>query len=209
MISNILTIIIKNRKFRNEGGQEMKKIIISIFVVQMMLLFLTGCTKEKGLATGSLDGKYLDAVNADLKTFKNGDISEITECVFGVSGKSDTSDEGQDGIIAALFANAKVDVSTVNESAITYEIVSPNISNFFQDKADELLEIATTDELRNLFLEYAKNAPEKSYTVQLSYSITESGIDIDYEDSDFINAMTGGLLDAYADLYEQYLETEK
>lgn len=187
----------------------MKKTIISIFVVQMTLLFLTGCTKEKGLETGSLDGKYLDAVNADLQTFKSGNISEITECVFGVSDNSDTSDEGQNGIIADLFANAKVDVSTVDDSAITYEIASPDISNFFQDKADELLEVATTDELRNLLLEYAESTPERNYTVPLAYSITELGIDVEYDNPDFINAMTGGLLDAYADLYEKYLETEE
>ena len=46
----------------------------------------------------------------------------------------------------------------------------------------------------------------KAYTVTLSYEVENGDIDVAYDDAEFINAMTGGLLDAYAALYEQYLE---
>ena len=178
----------------------MKKISACILIAALMVLSMTGCKKDEALKI--LDRDHAVQVREDLKVFSDGDISAITERVFG-----QTSEKGSgDGIIADLFANADVEITSVDESSISYTIVSPDISDFFAVCADQLDAITTSEELGEAILKYAETAPEKEYTVTLLYVVEDGKIDISYDNADFINAMTGGLVEAYADLYDQYLE---
>lgn len=148
-------------------------------------------------------------IQNDLEVFSGGDISEITDRVFRQESENIVSAGSDKGVIADLFANADVQVASVTEETITYTIVSPDISDFFQAKAQELQTITTTEELRQALMDYAKTASAKEYTVTLPYTVSEEvGMEVTYDDPAFINAMTGGLLDAYAGLYNQYLEGE-
>lgn len=186
----------------------MKKKWGCLILVVVLLLSMPGCSAGKGNALTVLDKDHAAVVENDLEVFSKGNISEITQSVFGTTSDTAPSDDSGNGIISDLFANADTQVSSVDESTITYTIVSPDISDFFSTKAKELQEITTTEELRQALIDYAKTAPEKEYTVTLNYSISEAGIEVAYDDPEFINAMTGGLIDAYADLYDQYLERE-
>lgn len=163
----------------------------------------------KNDAIKGLDDNSIAVIQNDLEVFSDGDISEITERVFGEASDNTSSGDSDNGIIAILFTNADVQVSSVEKDTITYTIVSPDISNFFHVKLNELQTITTIEELQQAIIDYAKTAPQKEYTVTLPYTISEeSGIEVAYSNPDFINAMTGGLIDAYADLYNQYLEGE-
>lgn len=155
----------------------------------------------------NLNDKAEAVIQNDLKIFSNGNISEITERVFGEEVEKTLANDSENGIIAELFANAEVSVCSVEESAITYTIIAPDISDFFRANVDELQTITTTGELRQALIKYSTTVAKKEYTVTLPYAISaRAEIEISYDDPEFINAMTGGLLDAYADLYNQYLE---
>lgn len=186
----------------------MKRTIVLLMLVTAILLSMAGCTTDKGNSTNGLDKTQKAEVENDLEIFSDGNISEITTTIFGDSSDDVVTDDSSEGIIATLFANAEASVSATDESTITYTITAPDISDFFQAKEDELDAITTSEELGQAILEYAKTAPQKEYTVSLDYSTSETGIVVSYDDPEFINAMTGGLLDAYAALYEQYLEEE-
>lgn len=182
----------------------MKK-LTCVLIIALILLFISGCTTEKDNALKVLDKEHAETVQNDLEMFSDGNISGITERVFGVASDEISADDSNNGIIADLFANAEVQIASADESSISYTIVSPDISDFFTVYADQLDSITTSEELGEAILEYAKTAPTKEYTVTVPYSVEEDDIDVAYDDPDFINAMTGGLLDAYTALYDLYL----
>lgn len=181
----------------------MKK--LSRVLIIILLFTMSGCSKDKDGALKALDKDQVVAVQHDLEVFSDGNVSEITERIFGTESDEMSTNNSSNGIIADLFANAEVQITSTDESTISYTIVSPDISDFFTAYADQLDSITTSEELGHTILEYAKTAPAKQYTVTIPYSVAEDGINVSYNDPDFINAMTGGLLEAYSVLYDQYL----
>lgn len=161
--------------------------------------------RENPNGLDSLEEEHVAVIQEDLKVFTDGNISEITERVFGTTSGDSSVSESNNGIVADLFTNAKVQIASTDDSSINYEILSPDISDFFVVCADQIDTITTSEELGQAILEYAETAPVKEYAVSVPYSISGESINIAYNDPDFINAMTGGLLDAYMVLYEQYL----
>ena len=182
----------------------MKKLII-LLALMIMLLSMPACTTDKDNTLKVLEKDHAVAVQNDLEVFSDGDISGITERIFGVASDEISADDSNNGIIADLFANAEVQIASADESTISYTIVSPDISDFFTVYAEQLDSITTSEELGEAILEYAKTAPTEEYTVTVPYSVEDDAIDVSYDDPDFINAMTGGLLDAYTALYDLYL----
>ena len=182
----------------------MKKLGYAL-IMTLLVLSMVGCTINKDSTPKGLDDDYAAVVQKDLEVFSAGDISEITERIFGSGSDEISTENSNNGIIADLFSNAEVQISSSDESTISYTIVSPDISDFFTAYADQLDSITTSEELGQAILEYAKTAPTKEYTVTVLYSVEDDDIDVAYDDPDFINAMTGGLLDAYTALYELYL----
>lgn len=184
----------------------MKKKLTCLSLVLFIVLSISSCSRNQDNEIKPLGDNHVAEIENDVEVFSEGDISQITERVFG-SVSTETPGEGtNNGIIADLFANAEVQICSVDESTISYTIISPDISDFFTVCAEQLDSIRTSQELGQAILEYAKTAPQKEYTVTVYYSVEDNNIDVAYDNPDFINAMTGGLLDAYADLYNQYLE---
>ena len=182
----------------------MKKLSCVLTMI-LLLLTMSGCSKDKDGALKALDKDQAVALQHDLEVFSDGNISEITGCIFGTESDEISTNNSSNGIIADLFANAEVQIASTDESTISYTIVSPDISHFFTVYADQLDSITTSEELGQAILEYAKAAPKKEYTVTVPYTVEEDDIDVAYDDPVFINAMTGGLLDAYTALYDLYL----
>ena len=178
----------------------MKRIVWFLLAI-FLFVSVAACGTDKDEVSIAIGKHNAATVRNDLKVFSKGDISGITERVFG-SVPNETSEEG---IIVDLFANAEVQITSADESTITYTIVSPDISNFFTAYADQLDSITTSEELSQAILEYAKTAPTKEHIVTIPCSVEENDIDVAYDDPNFINAMTGGLLDAYSALYDMYL----
>ena len=185
----------------------MKKRILALLAV-ILVLSLAACSGKNSGPLKALDDEHAEKVTNDLEVFESGSISDISERIFHLPADAYTEGTSSDGIIADLFTKAKAKVSAVDETTVTYTIVSPDISDFFTACADELDAITTSEELGQAILAYAETAPQKEYTVSVSYTITEESIDVAYDNPDFINAMTGGLLDAYSALYDQYLDEQ-
>ena len=179
----------------------MMKRIVCILLAMLLLISVAACGTDMDEVAKTIGKNNAVSVRNDLEVFSKSDISGITDRIFGTV-PNETSEEG---IIADLFANAEAQIISADESTITYTIVSPDISNFFTEYANQLDSITTSEELGQAILEYAKTAPTKEYTVTVPYSVEEDDIVVAYNDPDFINAMTGGLLDAYSALYDLYL----
>lgn len=184
----------------------MKKIIFLIILGCVILLSFTGCKEQNELVKGKAQ------VIAD--AFTNNDMETINELIFGTSKISvddELSDiwgenyESRDGVLTYIFDLVTVEVKEITDSTVEYKIKAPDMSKVFVDmnaNADNLSE----DELLDYIKSYAKNAETKDTTVFLEYILVEDELILNYQDDEFVNAVTGGLLDAYKTLYSEMLE---
>lgn len=183
----------------------MKKIILSILMCGI-LVSLAGC------------GQQNEAVKTEAQViadaFTDGDMETINKTIFGINeveideGLSDIWGENaqsQDGVLAYIFDLVTVRVKKTTDSTIEYEIEAPDMSKAFIDmniNADNISE----DELLDYIKSYILNAGTKETTVSLEYILVDDEPIVNYQDEEFINAVTGGLLDAYKTLYLEMLE---
>ena len=183
----------------------MKKILLSILMCGI-LASLAGC------------GQQNEAVETEAQViadaFTNGDMETINKTILGINeieiddALSDIWGENaqsQDGVLAYIFDLVTVRVKKTTDSTIEYEIEAPDMSKVFVDvntNADNLSE----DELLDYIKNYAQNAETKDTTVSLEYILVDDEPILNYQNEEFINAVTGGLLDAYKTLYSEMLE---
>lgn len=181
----------------------MKKIFL-IILMPIVLLSFVGCGKQNELVEESAQ-KTVDA-------FANGDLKAINELVFGTE-VIDVDDElteiweedtpKQEGVLADIFNLVTVEVKKITKNTIEYKIEAPDMSNIFLDiDAENLSENEMAEQIRTCAL----NAKIKKTTVSLNYILVDGKPIINYQDADFINAVTGGLLDAYKTLYSEMME---
>lgn len=181
----------------------MKKIFL-IILMPIVLLGFVGCGKQNELVEESAQ-KTVDA-------FANGDLEAINELVFGTE-VIDVDDElteiweedipKQEGVLSDIFNLVTVEVKKITKNTIEYKIEAPDMSNIFLDIDTENL---SENEMAEQIRTYALNAKIKKTTVSLDYVLVDGEPIINYQDADFINAVTGGLLDAYKTLYSEMME---
>ncbi len=129
--------------------------------------------------------------------------SEEREAIAEILGESAPSGEG---ILNCIFARVSVSVQKATEQEIIYEIKAPNMRNIFHSLGEKAGSI-TEEELRQYFAEYAEKAELRTETVSLECAPTEGKLTVNYRDETFVNALTGGLLEAYQELYQEILDT--
>lgn len=148
--------------------------------------------------------------------FSNGDVEEINRLVFGIEktelnekirGLLEESDDenSQEGIIADLFSRSTVSVNKVGIDTIEFEILSPDMEKVFQNLPGDCTELSETD-LAEYINEYADKAEYKEYVVSVYYEKEGSEVVINFQNEKFINAVTGGMIDSYKQLYADAIE---
>ena len=178
----------------------MKKIIF-IFFICIMVFNFTGCDNNKEVEKEAKN--FVDV-------FNSGDMSSINEIIFGKEVQENEMMEEnknfQEGVIETIFGYVTLEFKGISKNNIEYEIEYPDMHNIFVDIPDSMSNISE-EELLKYISEYAKNATKETVTVSLEYSVQNNKeIIINYQNKEFINAMTGGFLDAYNNLYCQMLE---
>ena len=183
----------------------MKKIFLSILAC-VILTSLVSCGKQNE----TVEKEAQIVANA----FTDGDIETINKTIFGTNGieiDDELSDvwgedaQSREGILTHIFDLVTVKVKKTTDSTIEYKIEAPDMSKVFVDmnaNADDLSE----DELLDYIKNYAQNAETKDTTVSLEYILVDDEPILNYQDEEFINAVTGGFLDAYKTLYSEMLE---
>lgn len=182
----------------------MKKLLLIVMCVA--LVGITSCGKQNKVVE--------ENAQAVVDAFTNGDIATINEVVFGINNlvvDEEISDilgestESQEGILTHIFELVTVKVKKITDSKIEYEVEAPDMSNVFSDIGTNEENISQ-DELLDYIKHYAQNAKIKTTKVSLEYYIVDDEPVVKYQDESFINAVTGGLLDAYKTLYSEIME---
>lgn len=184
----------------------MKRLFLIVLVYVSLLTGLVGCGKQNKVVEENAQ-KVADA-------FADGDMATINKNIFGINEfevDEELSDmwgesiESQEGVLEHIFEHVTVKVKKTTESTIEYEINAPDMKNVFVDLNTNTANISE-DELLQQIKDYAKNAETTATTVSLEYIVVNDELIVDYQDEAFINAVTGGLLDAYKSLYEEMME---
>ncbi len=78
------------------------------------------------------------------------------------------------------------------------------MKNVFHDVENR--ENITEQDLLNYIIDYANNSEKIDTEISLEYTLIDNEPVINYKDEKFINAITGGLTDAYKTLYSEMME---
>lgn len=181
----------------------MQKRILTAILYTFIILALCGC------------GNSEVETFADKTTeiFTSGDIEEINSLVFGdVYLSTDSRLEGvfeddpaQNGLLTELFSRSTIDVKKVKKDTIQFTVSAPDMTAVFENLPDDAVRF-TENDLYEYIIKYASSAEMIEFSVEVQFSSENGEIMIKYRDEAFINALTGGLLDAYKNLYTEVLD---
>lgn len=182
-----------------------KKALLLVMVFTAIFCFVS-CKEHNKLV------KENAQVVAD--AFMDNDMETINKIIFqtdklevdeGLSGIWGESTQSKEGILTNIFGLVTVKVKKITDSTIEYEIEAPDMTNVLVD-IDTNIENLREEELLEYIKDYAKNAEIKTTTVSLEYVFADDEFFVNYQNEEFINAVTGGLLDAYKLLYSEVME---
>ncbi len=177
-----------------------------VIIVCVALSLLAGCGRKQNKIVEDNAQKVAEAFNET-------DMDAINETIFGpdevkaVGQNSDTQSEtekSREGVLESIFRHVTIEVKKTTDRTIEYEITAPEMRDVFAgldfDKTN-----MSSDELLQMIKDYAQNAEKRVETVSLSYSLYDGKPIVNYKEEAFINAITGGFLDAYKSLYAEMI----
>ena len=182
------------------------KVKVGLLVV-VICFCLVGCTKEEKAVKTMAEEVGI--------TIESGDMEDINDLIFGinesdvVSGMEEVlgtgeSDTAQQGILSDIFKRNKIKVNNVSEDIIEYQIEAPDLSEIFVEILNEKKDLSE-EQCLVYMREYIGKAELKKVTVTIPYTAEDKEIVIDYQNEEFINAITGGLLSVYRQLYQDMI----
>ena len=113
--------------------------------------------------------------------------------------------EREDGILGEIFKRTSMKVKSIKKDEIVYEIEAPNLRGIF----DELVECdidLSEKEFIECLKKYITQAEIKKVIVSVPYNIIDGEIKGNYQSEEFINAITGGLLEGYQEIYQKMIK---
>lgn len=146
-----------------------------------------------------------------VSTISDGDMEEVNQLIFHTNEltvdkelrSSEDKNQGQ-GILQVIFEQVQIRLMDVTKTSIQYEIKVPNMQHALQN-LETSQENITEEELKDYLEAYAKNAKPVTTKVKVPYEMKDENVYIHYQTEDFINALTGGLLRSYQQLYQESL----
>ncbi len=181
----------------------MKRYFAALLAILLCLTTLTGCLRRISVNPEE------DALEA-IGILTSGDAQDINELLFGDKDMELTDDplaelltlstgEGVGvNVLTELIAMSTVEVLSVEDDTIKYEITAPDMSGSFEEEYTQL-DSTDNEAVTDAIYDYADNADEVTTKVELGYETDDDKVVIDYN-KEFNNALVGGLVDGYEDL---------
>lgn len=180
----------------------MKKKIL-LFATFVFALSLIGCTYKK----------VENTANEVAEVFSSGDMESINHLVFGISGAemdSETKElleveEPQGGVMEVIFSHTKVFANKVKKDTVEFSIIAPDMEKVFEELPENSLEF-TEEDLLVYIKNYIDDTKAKKFLISVPYTVEGENVIIDYQNPEFLNAVSGGLFEAYKKLYFEALD---
>lgn len=182
----------------------MKKKKILALALSIMVIGISGC--------GNSDAKA--EAEEIVTAFEESDIKAVNQIIFDeydLNVDDELSEifggeEEKSGIISQIIELDNITMKKVSDSEIIYEIEAPDLTNVFEEIFADGNADMTEEELEQYIISYMQNADLVKNTVSVPYTLEDGEFCVNYKTTDFMNAIMGGLLDAYRSLYEEMLE---
>ena len=175
----------------------MKKLVVLLFVITVACI-VSSC------GNAEVKSKAEEAVTA----FDNKDLHAINQMIFNndpITDQGTDKAEDSESVIKHILSKVSLSVKSTSDTIVVFDIKSPDMSGVFDNYTGDVSELDST-ELYKYITEYSDNAETKVFTVELPVIKEDGAVKIDYQNRDFINAVTGGLLDEYNALYNSVLD---
>lgn len=181
----------------------MRRITIFFSIALICTILFSGCGNE------DIQKKAKQTVDA----FDTTDYNAINKLIFGteqhidsnLDGIFDVEDNDSDSILKHILKNVNLSVQSSSSEKVVFEVKAPNMENVFENFDYNIDDLQQSD-LSNYIIKYADKAEIKTFIAEVPVRQQEDSTVLDYKNSSFINAITGGLLDAYKQLYTSILE---
>ena len=148
-----------------------------------------------------------------VRAFNNNDMPKINDIIFnsnslniddniGATFEDNETKQSNKGVISIIFAETHIALVRVENNRFVYEVEAPDMNGVF----DNISSIQTQDELIKHIEKYAKDAKHKKSEVSVEFTEKDDSFIADYITEEFINAITGGLVDEYKGIFTQYMD---
>lgn len=189
---------------KRKTGKKKIWIVLIVLILAILLLGAYFLSKERKSVK-----EYAENV---VEIFQNGNKEKIDELVFGyqeLAMEDENQEEGEkEGILEKIFKNISIRVKRITGKEIQYEISSPDLSTFF-DTLEKENKMLSASEMESSLDKLIKEAQRKEYVVSIPYEKKNGKIIAAYRTEEFVNAITGGLLESYKEIYAKILEEWK
>lgn len=181
------------------------KALLKIFTISLVVaLFFSACGNEKSVKAEA--EKIVEAVeNKDVKALEmlilgTGDFAEDEALSdFFLESESDSN-----GVIAQIIEQDSIKVKKIEKETIVYEITAPQLSGMFEDAMKE--QGLSSENFEKYIYDYIAAADKIKIEVKVPYTYDDKIFEADYLTKDFINGITGNLINAYQGLVQKMLE---
>lgn len=181
--------------------------IVKGLVIIAICITLNGCGKE--------NREIKKSAEEVVTVIESGNIEEINDLIWGMDklgGSNELSDIvetekmeiKQEGILSEIFKRNTIKVVNISENIIEYEMETPDLQGIFDVILDGE-EMLDEEQLFSYMKEYITQAKIRKIIVEVPYIIQNGEIVIDYQNKEFIDGITGGLLSVYWRLYQEML----
>ena len=177
-----------------------KRIVLIVLILAILLLGVYFLSKERKSVK-----EYAENV---VEIFQNGNKEKIDKLVFGYQELAMEDENQKEGILEKIFKNISIKVKRITGKEIQYEISSPDLSTFFDTLEKENKRLSAS-EMESSLDKLIKETQRKEYVVSIPYEKKDGKIIANYRTEEFVNAITGGLLESYKEIYAKMLEEWK
>lgn len=185
---------------KRKTGKKKIWIVLIVLILAISLLGVYFLSKERKSVK-----EYAENV---VEIFQNGNKEKIDELVFGYQELAMEDENQKEGILEKIFKNISIKVKRITGEEIQYEISSPDLSTFFNMLEKENKRLSAT-EMESSLDKLIKETQRKEYVVSIPYEKKDGKIIANYRTEEFVNAITGGLLESYKEIYAKMLEELK
>jgi len=181
-------------------------IILSVIGVSLIVgIVITLIMINQG---SDLENKF----ERDVEVFESGDMDKINSLILQqpeipedmIPFLPENSNEGE-GLVADLIAMSEIEFGDYSDDTINVIVTAPDMSGC----AEIVISAALSDdedELKKTINDYAEQADKITTEVTLDYVEKDGEILINYNNEEFLNAVTGNFSVAYSSIYAQYIE---
>lgn len=185
---------------KRKTGKKKIWIVLIVLILAILLLGVYFLSKERKSVK-----EYAENV---VEIFQNGNKEKIDKLVFGYQELAMEDENQKEGILEKIFKNISIKVKRITGKEIQYEISSPDLSTFFDTLEKENKRLSAS-EMESSLDKLIKETQRKEYVVSIPYEKKDGKIIANYRTEEFVNTITGGLLESYKEIYAKMLEEWK